>query len=233
MRVLATLTAFGLTTAALSQIENPYLRIESAIAQTQVQANVMMDVTGWQSTGSQTQQFQLRLFSRDGKVFAEQFVDNVRRLVVVADGVKVWRYDPILNEYTFLAQPDTLPKTVSLVTAWSRMQLQRPLRAVAGSVRWLTIPQFEDGRNHVRVFQTRPIQGDWRGTETLFAFDDEGRMDRMTIEDKLDLAEGFQHSWLEGRFSYPVTMQVEFIFTPPAGAKPAADLPVRISGDGG
>jgi hypothetical protein len=233
VRVVGTIIALGACTAALAQTENPYLRIEAAIAQTQAQANVTMDATGWETTAGRTQHFQLRLFVSQGKVYAEQFVDNVRRLVVVAEGERVWRYDPLLNEYTFLKQPETPSKTVSLVTAWSRVQLQRPLRAVAGSVRWLTIPQFEDGRNHVRVFQTRPVRGDWRGTELMFVFDDQDRMDRMTIEDKHDLTEGFQHSWLESRFTYPATINVEFTFTPPRGAKPAADLPVRISGDGG
>ena len=233
MRVLGTFIALGTCAVALAQTENPYLRIESAIAQTQAQTNVIVDVGGWQTMGRQTQRFQLRLFTTDGKIYAEQFVDNTKRLIIVADGTKVWRYDPVLNEYTFMPQPVDFPKTMSLVTAWSRVHLQRPLRALGGSVRWLVMPQFEEGDDFVRMFQTRPVQGDWRGTDVKFSFDSRRRMERISIEDKLDVTLGFQHTWLEALFAYPDTMNVTFSFTPPAGAKPAADLPVRISGDGG
>jgi hypothetical protein len=177
---------------------------------------------------------QLRVFAKEGNVLAQQFVNDVRILDLTADGRKVWRYDPVANEYTFLNQPEMFSQTMSLVAGWSRSQLQRPLRTMAGGVRWLVAPRFEEGDDFVRVYQTRPLPGgDWRGTDIKFKFDDQGRVDRFTIEDRLDTLGGFKQVWLDGLFAYPTSLNVNFQFTPPRGAKPAADLPVRISGDGG
>jgi hypothetical protein len=227
--------AFGLSVSsfALAQTENPYRRIESAMAMVRTQQNVMIDTTGWHSADRRIERYQMRLSASGGKIHAEQYVDNVRKLLIVADGAKVWRYDPVLNEYTFMTQPETIEKTVSLVTAWSRKHLQRPLRALAGSVRWFTIPQFDEQENHTRVFQTKPVPGDWRGTDATFFYDDQNRVERLTIEDKIDRMTGLEHTWLEATFTFPASVPDVFSFSPPAGAKPAADLPVRISGDGG
>lgn len=233
MRLATTLAITALALTATAQNENPYAVIEAAVAASQGQANIVVDVGGWQQAGRQNQRFQLRLFAKEGKFHAEQFVDGTKLLAIVADGTKVWRYDPILNEYTFMNQPEDFVKTLSLVTGWSRTQLQRPMRALAGSVRWMVAPQFETGDNWVRVFQTRPFGEDWRGTDARFTFDDRSRLDRLTIEDRLDLMTGFQHTWLEAQFAYPQTLNVDFTFKPPAGSRPAADLPARLSGDGG
>ena len=217
-----------------------YPQVETAVAAAQVEPNIVMDVGGWQQLAGKTDRFQLRLFTSAGKVYAEQFVNDTKRLVIIADGVKVWRYDPVVNEYTFMNQPSTgdpiadFRRTLELVAAWSRKQLQRPIRTLAGSVRWLVMPQFEGERHSVRAFQTRPVGGsDWRGTDTKFSFDDHGRLIGITAEDRLDLKAGFEHTWLEGILTFPPTINVTFAFTPPRGAKPAADLPVRLPGTGG
>jgi hypothetical protein len=234
VRLLASITAITACAGALAQNENPYASIELAIAQTQAQSKIVMNVGGWNQTSEGTQRFRLQLFSSGGKVYAEQFVDNTRRLIIVADGTKVWRYDPIVNEYTYMPQPEDFTKTISLVAGWSRKHIQRPLRALAGSVRWLTLPVFDSGRSHVRVFQTKPLpNNDWRGTDTTFLFDDRNRVERISIEDRLDLPTGFERTWSDTIFTYPDTLNVLFEFKIPAGAKPAADLPVRIAQGGG
>lgn len=231
--VIGTLAALAVV-CALAQNRDSYPRIEAAVALSMGQANVVLDVGGWQVTGRTRQNLQLRVYAKEGNIFAQQFIDDVRKLDLIADGRKVWRYDTVANEYTFLDQPETLIKTMSLVSAWSRSQLQRPLRMMAGGVRWLVAPRFEEGDDFVRVFQTRPLPNqDWRGTDVKFTFDDQGRVHRFTIEDRLDTLGGLKHVWLEGLFAYPATLNVNFKFTPPPGSKPAADLPVRISGDGG
>ncbi|MEO7453743.1 MAG: hypothetical protein ABIV13_03155 [Fimbriimonadales bacterium] len=235
MRLIGSLSALLVAAAALAQNENPYASIEMALAQTQGQANITLNVGGWHQTPEGTQRFRLQLFAKDGKIYAEQFVDNIKRLIIVADGTKVWRYDPVVNEYTFMSQPEDFVRTVSLITGWSRKHLQRPLRALAGSVRWFTLPQFETGRSHVRVYQTKPLpNNDWRGTDATFLFDDRNRVERISIEDRLDMPTGFERTWSDAIFAYPDTLNVAFEFTPPRGSKPAADLPVRIAeGAGG
>lgn len=208
--------------------------IEAAVAASVAQQNIVLDVGGWQRYGRSFERFQLRLFSKEGKVYAEQFLNDEKRLVLIADGRKVWRYDPVANEYTFLDQPDTFAKTMSVVAGWSRLHLQRPLRMMGGSVRWLVNPQFEVNDSWVRVFQTRPLTGgDWRGSDTKFFFDDKRRIEKLTVEDRQDTPTGLKHVWFEGILAYPDTLTVKFDFVPPRGAKPAADLPVRIPGDGG
>lgn len=234
MRLLiGTLVALCFTGAA-SQTRDLYARIESAVAASMAQANVLLDVGGWQQTGRTRQNLQLRVYAKEGNAIAQEYVNDIRRLDLLTDGQKVWRYDPVINEYTFMAQPENFQKTMSLMAGWSRSQLQRPMRIMAGGVRWLVRPMFEDADDFVRVFQTKPLPGgDWRGTSIKFTFDEKGRIDRFTIEDRLDTLGGFRHVWLEGLFTYPLSLNVNFKFSPPPGAKPAADLPVRISGEGG
>ena len=239
MRLLTAITITSIGALASAQ-RDLYPTVESAVIAAQAQANIVMDVGGWQTSGGRTERFQLRLFTKEGKVYAEQFVNDAKRLVIIADGKKVWRYDPVVNEYTFINQPNTgepqadFRRTLEMVAAWSRKQLQRPIRTLAGSVRWLVIPQFDGDRHWVRAFQTRPLGGeDWRGTDTKFSFDDQGRLIGLTAEDRLDLRTGFEHTWLDGVLAFPPTLEVSFAFTPPVGAKPAADLPVRLPGDGG
>ncbi len=234
MRLVIGTLALLAASCALAQNRDAYPRIESALALSMAQANVVLDVGGWQQTGRTRQNLQLRVYAKDGNALAQQFINDVREIDVIADGKKVWRYDTVANEYTFLDHPENLVKTMSLIAAWSRSQFQRPLRMMAGGVRWLVAPTFEEGDDFVRVYQTRPTPGgDWRGTDIKFTFDDNGRVDRFTIEDRLDTLAGFKHVWLEGLFAYPATLDVSFKFSPPPGSKPAADLPVRISGDGG
>jgi hypothetical protein len=228
------MTTLAAALSASAQVRDMYPVVEAAAAATAAQPNIVMDVGGWRQGGPTSERFQLRFFAKDGKVYAEQFLHDVKRLVVIADGQRVWRYDPIANEYTYLAQPKTFQKTVEVVAAWSRHALQRPIRLIAQSARWLVIPKFEAEDNWVRAFQTKPVGvDDWRGTDTRFEFDNKGRLKTLSVEDRLETATGLSHTWLEAVFAYPETLDVNFTFTPPRGAKPAADLPVRIPGDGG
>ena len=233
-KVLATTLLSAAFISCVAQVRDMYPVVEAAAAASAAQPIVVLDVGGWQDSNRVRERFQLRFYIKEGKVYAEQFTNDVRKLIVVADGKRVWRYDPIANEYTFLDQPADLQKTLGLVAAWSRKNLQRPLRLMAGSARWLVIPKFEGEDNWVRAFQTRPVgDDDWRGTDTRFEFDDSGRMERITIEDRLDTRAGLTHVWMEGVFAYPDQITVSFEFAPPRGAKPAADLPVRVPGEGG
>lgn len=209
-----------------------YAVIEAAAARSVSEPRFILDVGGSETTGNRTERFQLRLFVENGKVSAEQIVDGRQRLLIIADGTKVWRYDPVANEYTFINQPDTLRKTLSLAAGWSRSQLQRPLRLAALSVRWLVAPSFEPGENWIRVYQTRN-EPNWRGTDMSFRFDERQRLDRFVIEDRHDTLAGFKQVTMEGLFAFPNSMNVSFSFTPPAGAKPAADLPPRPPSGGG
>jgi hypothetical protein len=215
-----------LSAGAIAQRDG-YPLIEAAMAQTNAQAIIVMDAGGWQTQNNRTDRYQLRYFMKDAKIRVEQFVNDERRLIIVADGALVWRYDTLKNEYTYLKQPEERLKTVELVASWSRTQLQRPIRVLAGSIRWMVVPVFEYGNGWTRVHQTRPAGQDWRGTDVVFRYDDQNRIERMTAEDKLDLTAGFQHTWIEALFTYPQTLDIDFSFKPPAGSKPAADLPVR------
>lgn len=231
--LIATFVVLAASTA-LPQERDPYLPIEAALRLTLSQTNIVMDVGGWQQIGRDRQSLQLRAYAKGGNILVEQYIRDVRRLLLISDSTRVWRYDPVANEHTYMAQPPDPLKTAELVAAWSRSQFQRPLRILAGSVRWLVAADSQRGEDFVRVFQTRPLAGeDWRGTDIKFTFDDQGRLDRFTIEDRHDTASGFKHVWLEGLFAYPDVLNVAFKFEPPRGSRPVGDLPIRIGGDGG
>lgn len=229
MCALACLTA----PAAFTQVD-PYAAIGFAVKQTLAEPQVYVGISGFMTFGSTQETYLARLYIKGNAFALDAFVNDERRLLVIADGTKVWRYDPVRNEYTYLKQPETLDKAFEVAASFSRAELQKPLRLLAGSARWLVKPQAQSDPEHVRLWETQPFgQGDWRGADSNFDFDrPSGKMEWFTYEEKRNIPQiGLRHVAIRGDFIYdrPFT-NVTFTFTPPPGSKPAADLPVRIDG---
>ncbi|MGI8924262.1 MAG: hypothetical protein ACR2HJ_09555 [Fimbriimonadales bacterium] len=232
MRFTASCIVAIASSACFAQLD-PYTQIERAVDISLRHAQVIVDVGGWTQMGnSPAEQYRLRVYIQGKKMLADAFVNDERRLMVLADSAKVWRYDPAANEYTYLAQPDTIQKTFGVAVAWARSEMQRPLRLLAQSSRWLVNPTIESESHHVRLHTVVPVgsEGDWRGTDLNFYFSQtSGAMQSFTIRERIDMpGRTLKVSDFTGTFLYPETFNYPFTFTPPRGSKPAADLPSRI-----
>ncbi|MCH8274979.1 MAG: hypothetical protein IH851_09335 [Armatimonadetes bacterium] len=215
---------------------DPYAFILSAVDRSLGEARLYLDMTGWEAvTGREDRLFRTQVWIQGSNLYVESHLNGNLRLSIVADGQKVWRYDAVANEYTFLSQPGTIGETLGLAVAWARNEAQRPLRLLARSPRWLVIPRSNVEPTFVEVWQTTGEGEKWRGTILQFSFDapsPDGRMDRLEIVERFDTGRnGLREAEYTARFSYPASpFDFEFEFVPPKGAKPAADLPRRIGG---
>ncbi len=233
MRKLAIFSLFVAYWLASAQQLDPYVVLASAIKQSLTQAQVYIGVGGSIQYGNTAPvAYTMRFYIQGNKAIIDTYVNDERKLLVIADGVKIWRYDPNVKEYTYIKQPEDMAATFGIAAAWSRAEVQRPIRLLAGSVRWLLNPQNETHPDHVRLFEVKPLgQNDWRGTDLNFQLDgDFGKLQSYTIEERIDLPGGIlKRLRYDAAFIYnrPFT-NVSFSFTPPAGSKPAADLPHRI-----
>lgn len=218
--------------AALLQQPDPYAAIQAAVKQSLSQPQVYVDVSGSVKYGNKTAAtYLMRFYIQGQKFILDSYVDDKRRMLVIADGNKVWRYDPIVNEYTFLDEPKDITAAFGVAAAWMRSEAQRPVRLLAASARWLMNPQSEVRPDRVRIFALKPVgAADWRGTEIRFIFDgDYGKLQTYSIEERENAGAGVKKTRFDATFIYtqPFT-NVTFAFKPPPGAKPAADLPIRI-----
>lgn len=235
--MLGFVTLAPLAIQAQSQAD-PYFVIAGAVKQAHETGQFVLDVGGMVQTGSTSIQSQLRIYVKAEKFLADGFIDNERKQQIVCDGSKVWRYDPVKNEYSYLAKPDDTIKSFGLAAAWARTEFQRPLRLLAMSSRWLTSPKVTflpdaAAPESVRLSQVKQLSnGDWRGTDLLFEFDaPNGKMRQLTIQERQDLPSGnLRVSQYVATFHYPPVLNMSFLFKPPSGSKPAADLPARIGG---
>ncbi|MBA3725276.1 MAG: hypothetical protein H0W86_02215 [Armatimonadetes bacterium] len=232
MRFTASCILAIASSAVFAQLD-PYAQIERAVDISLRHPQVIVDVGGSMQLGNRpAEQYRLRTYIQGKKMLADAFVNDERRLMILADGAKVWRYDPIKNEYTYLSQPETIQKTFGVAVAWARSEMQRPLRLLAQSSRWLINPTMEQQPNHVRLHTVVQVgnEGDWRGTDLNFYFSEtSGAMQSFTIRERIDMpGRTLKVSDFMGTFLYPETFTYPFTFTPPRGSKPAADLPSRI-----
>lgn len=210
----------------------PYQQIQDAVKRSLGEAQMYVGISGWtRVSNGPRENYRIRIYYKDNKLAVDSFVNDERKLLIIADGKKLWRYDPVANEYTFMAQPEAIQQTFGIAAAWVRTEVQRPIRLFAGSARWLIRPQFVATADQVRIFDRVDTNGDWRGTDLNFQFDQpNGKLQSFTIDQKLPTAYGgVQESRFTGTCIYSQPFNnVSFRFIPPAGAKPAADLPKRI-----
>lgn len=220
-------------------VEGAYQQIELSLRQTQSAARVFMEATGWTKDGSTSTAYEVRIWreSRNepdtfpDRLFVEGYVDGALRLVIVADGKLVWRYDPIRKEYTFLSQGGGPADAIATAVAWVRQEGQRPLRLfIPRNYRWLTRPDGTVTPYGAEIRQVMPYGGDWRGTYLHWYFTPAQALDRLVIHEKFELTPGtLTESYMDVRLIYP-SSPFTFAFRPsiPSDAKPAQDLPRRI-----
>ncbi|GIV03380.1 MAG: hypothetical protein KatS3mg015_2210 [Fimbriimonadales bacterium] len=236
--VLASL--FGVSAAWAQAVVDPDQVIGAAVGNTLAQPYVFIEQVGWENLrGNRVADHLTRVWIESpNRVYLEAYKDGALLLRVVADGSKVWRYDAVRNEYSFSQQPGTLSQTFQVMAAWSRKEDQHLLRLLAGSSNWLILPDVyympsSATINEVLKERVKAVGADWRGEKHTFRFDDfypAGKMQRLTLEAKRDTPNGLSHTYFDSQFSYPAGFSFTIQFTPPPGAKPAADLPGRIGG---
>ncbi len=225
---------FGGSTVLGALGPDPYPFILQAVQNTLSQPRFYAEVVGWERTGSApVRQYLTRCWYEGGKLFIEAYEDSKARLVLVVDGRYVWRYDPVAKEYTFLPQSSTFQETLGTVVAWSRKEMQRPMRLLARSPRWLTSPSSNVQPTFVEVWQSTGQGNSWRGTSLRFEFDapyPTGKMSKLHIYERYDMAGGgTREAEFTMTFSYPSDpFGFSFTFVPPPDSRPAADLPRRV-----
>ncbi len=217
-----------------AQGPDPYPFILNAVRNSLSAPRFYAEVTGWERTGNNpTRQYLMRCWYEGGKLLVEAYEDAKIRLLLVNDGRYVWRYDPVANEYTFLPQGSTFQEVIGTIVAWSRKEMQRPMRLLALSPRWLTAPSSNVQPTYVEVWQSTGQGNSWRGTSLRFDFDaphPAGKMDKLYIYERYDITGGgTREGEFTMTFSYPAnSFGIPFTFVPPPGSRPAADLPRRI-----
>jgi hypothetical protein len=108
--------------------------------------------------------------------------------------------------------------------------MQRPLRLLALSSRWLLDPHVDFADRNIRLSTRVDMENnDWRGSEINFYMTEDGSLDHFTIQERLAMPDGkVKQTNFVGTFVYPPKFDFPFTFVPPKDAKPAADLPIRI-----
>lgn len=238
MRLWTLLSLTALAGAALAQ-RDPYAEIAFATRGSLSNPRVILDVGGSVQVGDQTpKQLRQRIYIQGLNTIVDAYVDDVRQLLIVADGKKVWRYDPVKKEYTFLDQPgsnqldqvEAMRPVFGIAAAWARTDMQRPLRLLALSSRWLLDPHVDFADRNIRLSTRVDMENnDWRGSEINFYMAEDGSLDHFTIQERLAMPDGkVKQTNFVGTFVYPPKFDFPFTFVPPKDAKPAADLPIRI-----
>lgn len=238
--LLACASLAGAVCASAQAVVDPDQVIGAAVGNSLAQPYVFIEQVGWEDLSSRRLADHLtRIWlEAPNRVYLEAYKDGALALRVVADGAQVWRYDATRNEYSFSKQPAGLAQTLQVMAAWSRKEDQRLLRLLAGSSNWLILPDVyylpsSASIREVVKERVRIVGSDWRGERHAFRFDDfhpSGKMQVLRLEAKRDTPNGLSHTYFESQFSYPPGFPFQIRFTPPPGAKPAADLPGRIGG---
>ncbi len=199
-------------------------------------------MTGYKRFGSTlNEDYETRIYIQNQRFLIESYVDSVIKTQIIGDGTRVWRYDPIKKEYSYI-KPDSWDLSKALFTAagWARNEAQRPIRLLAKSTNWLVNPQERIINNssgepvRVDLWQTTGAGSDWRGTILNFYIDPLlNRLERVEIAEQIDVTATVLH---QSAFSIGFMYSDDpfkdswFSFIPPIGSKPAADIPKRIGG---
>lgn len=219
---------------------DPQLVIGAAASNSLAQSHLFAEQIGWvNERGRRVSDVLTRLWFKSPNLFyLEAYLDGAMVLRIVADGGKVWRYNAVRNEYSFSSQPVGIQQTLQVMASWARREDQWLLRLLAGSSNWLVLPVVQYNPSPATIQEVVQekitwVGGDWRGERHTFRFDDfypSGKMSRLVLESKVDVQNGLRHSVYDTAFSYPAQFNFQISFTPPPGAKPAADLPGRVGG---
>jgi hypothetical protein len=219
---------------------DPQVVIGAAVSNSLAQGHLFAEQIGWvDERGRRVSDVLTRLWYKSPNlVYVESYLDGAMVLRIVADGSKVWRYNAVRNEYSFSTQPGGIQQTLQVMASWARREDQWLLRLLAGSSNWLVLPAVQYNPSPATIQEVVQekiswVGGDWRGERHTFRFDDfypSGKMSRLVLESKVDAPNGLRHSLYDTTFSYPAQFSFQISFTPPPGAKPAADLPGRVGG---
>lgn len=219
---------------------DPQVVIGAAVSNSLAQSHMFAEQIGWEDVrGRRISDTLTRIwYQNPNLIYIESYQNGTMVLRIVADGSKVWRYNAIRNEYSFSVQPGGLQQTLQVMASWARREDQWLLRLLAGSSNWLVLPAVQYNPspatiNEVVQEKVSWTGGDWRGERHTFRFDDfypSGKMARLVLESKTDTPTGLRHTLYDTMFAYPGQFSFQISFTPPPGAKPAADLPGRIGG---
>lgn len=162
------------------------------------------------------------------------YVDGVLKQTIVADGKRVWRFDPVRNEFAFMTQPTDIKAAFGIASAWMRNENQRFIRLFAVGVRWMIKPicSYDDVTGQLNMTQLTTGGNQWRGTMASFFIDPDPAKDllySMSIDERLDIPKlGLRVVAMDVNIDYSVpALPTPYTFAPPIGAKPALDMPNR------
>lgn len=240
MRLISAFAALMFASLAVAQDPQPI--IIGAVNGSLAAPRVFVQMTGYKKFGSTlTEDYETRIYIQGQKFLIESYVDGTQKMQIVGDGARVWRYDPIKKEYSFLKlETWDLSKAFFTAAGWARTEAQRPIRLLAKSSNWLVNPLSRIVNDafgepvRIDLWQTTGTGPNWRGTIINFYLDPlNDRMDRVEIAEQIDVTTTVMH---QAAYSIGFLYSDEpfkdswFTFTPPAGSKPAADMPRRIGG---
>jgi hypothetical protein len=242
---LVTLTL--LPVAALAQtVQQDLDRIALAGDYSRRSQNLTMTTLGMVDTNGAIETYEATLWLKgEDKFYIEAKINGQLRLTVIgvpdayAAGLKIWRYDHVLNEYSWVRRsaagsvtPDAqvlLGQALKTAIAWSRREDQRQIRLLAKDGRWLPNPSNQPPSGiWVRIYEFIATGANWQGTDIRVKFDTNvpERIERMEIYERFAVPTGgAKYSEFITTFDYTTPVTRSFALQLPANAKPAADLP--------